>query len=703
MRFAALVFFALLQVEVRGVTMFAAANPIRKVVNMLKMIQGKIVEEGNKSESIFEKFMCDCKAGDGRLRESIKAADEKIPQLESRATEAKSTHQQLSQDLQQHKKDRADAKDTVSTAQALREKEAAAHAKDAAMTQSNIDALGKAIAALIKGGSVAGFLQTDTAAVVQKLAMSVNMDSSDREVLTSFLDGEARQGDAPQGGEITGILKQMKDEMAAYLAEAIAVEEEAAGNHISLVDAKEKEIAAAGKAVEQLSARLGDLAVEMAELGHDLEDTNNGLADDQKFLTDFAAECERKKAEWTEYQKTQAEENQAISETIKVLIDDDALELFRKTLPSPREGVSFVQLSLKRASAATIRGLGKRIRAAEILGPRHRGDHRLELLEIALRGRTAGFSDVIANLDKLVALLKEEQKTDDDKKVFCERALDVTEDEKKAGDRAIADRETVLAQVNDTMLNLETEIHALVDGVRTLDEKVVEFTQLRKEEHAQNVEAIASSSAAKDLLEVAKNRLLKFYNEKLYKAPKEQELSEQVQIVVNMGGESPPTPAPGGIAGTGIYAPSFVQVRQAPEADLSYKRKTQDSQGIIAMVDLLRGDLANEITETQTSEKNAQASYEDYVKDSNAKRATDSKAIANKEVVKGELEGTRHKNKEFLRSETKGFQDTVVEFQGLHGECDWLLVNHKLRKDARVEEADALEKAKSVLSGADYS
>jgi len=39
----------------------------------------------------------------------------------------------------------------------------------------------------------------------------------------------------------------------------------------------------------------------------------------------------------------------------------------------------------------------------------------------------------------------------------------------------------------------------------------------------------------------------------------------------------------------------------------------------------------------------------------------------------------------------------------LHLECDWLISNFQVRKEARAGEIDSLKKAKAVLSGADYS
>merc|ERR1719498_1722029 len=98
---------------------------------------------------------------------------------------------------------------------------------------------------------------------------------------------------------------------------------------------------------------------------------------------------------------------------------------------------------------------------------------------------------------------------------------------------------------------------ALEAGIVELDKSVAEATEQRKEENADFTELMASDTAAKDLLGFAKNRLNKFYNPKLYKAPPKRDLSAEDSIVTSMGGTLAPTNPPGGIAGTGI---SFAQV-----------------------------------------------------------------------------------------------------------------------------------------------
>ena len=72
--------------------------------------------------------------------------------------------------------------------------------------------MSRAIAALMKGAT-GSFLQTSERSVLRHLTMTMDLDDEDREALTAFLSqgqGDA-DGYAPQSGQITGILKQMKE------------------------------------------------------------------------------------------------------------------------------------------------------------------------------------------------------------------------------------------------------------------------------------------------------------------------------------------------------------------------------------------------------------------------------------------------------------------------------------------------------------
>merc|ERR1719316_1197893 len=121
--------------------------------------------------------------------------------------------------------------------------------------------------------------------------------------------------------------------MKADLDEANANEKKAIANYDSLVAAKEAEIEAATKAVEDKLTRVGNLGVEISTMKEDLDDTQKSMIEDKKFLAELEKGCATKQAEWDERCKLRTEELLALADTIKMLNDDDALELFKKTLP----------------------------------------------------------------------------------------------------------------------------------------------------------------------------------------------------------------------------------------------------------------------------------------------------------------------------------------------------------------------------------
>jgi chromosome segregation ATPase len=662
------------------------ANPIRKVVTMLQMMQNKVSAEGKKKQEIFDKFMCYCNNADTLLGGAITAAENKIPMLESSIGEDASLKKQLDADLVKHKSDRAAAKDAISKATAIRDKDAAAFAKDKSDLETNIGALDKAIPAIEKG--MGGFLQTSAAQVVKQLSINMDMSGVDREMLTNFL--ASKTGYAPASGEIVGILKTMKDEMTADLTDATNTENAAIASFDELVAAKTKEIDALTASIESKTARSGELAVKHAEMMNDLDDTREDLAESKKFLADLDVNCENKKKEWAMYQKMQGEELLALADTIKVLNDDDALELFKKTLPGSSASFMQVTVSSKAMQQKALAIL------AQVNSP------RVDLLEVALRGGKQGFGKIIKMIDNLTAELKKAQADDDDKKSYCEAELDKAEDKKKGLAQDISDIETAIDDETESIGTLKTEIEALDDGIKALDKEVAEATENRQSEHEEFKATYASNTAAVDLLKFAKNRLNKFYNPSQYKPPPKRELTEDEQITLNMGGTLAPTEAPGGIAGTGI---GLMQAAPPPppEADLAYKTKGEESSGVIVMIDTLVNDVETEMQEAKLEEKDAQGDYEKFMSDAKAKRAEDSKSMTDKEAALADTSDSLVSNKEALKNKKFEAMETEKFIGGLHADCDWLLKYYEMRKEARTNEIDAMAKAKDVLNGADYS
>jgi chromosome segregation ATPase len=383
-------------------------------------------------------------------------------------------------------------------------------------------------------------------------------------------------------------------------------------------------------------------------------------------------------------------------------------ELFKSTLPSPKSK-SFLQLG---ASNKALRAQVHKM--LETFKHAHPGDRaRLNFIMLALRGKKIGFEKVIMMIDEMVANLKTEQVDDENKKEYCTVQFDETDDQKKVLERSIADAEAAMSAAKDGIATLTDEIAALEAGIKALDESVAQATEQRKSENEEFTELMASDTAAKKLLNFAKNRLNKFYNPKLYKPPPKRELSDEDRIYDNLGG-SLTTTTPGGIAGTGIAVLAEVSAHQhrasglvapppPPETFGAYTKKHEETGGVMSMIDLLIKDLDKEMTEAETEEKLAQEDYEEMMAASAEKRATDSKSITEKGESKAAMEGELQEATDAKASASKELAATLEVIAQLHAECDWLLKYFDARKEARTSEIEALGQAKAVLSGADYS
>merc|ERR1719330_225243 len=308
----------------------SAINPIRKVVNLLQSMQQKVTEEGEKEKALYDKFLCYCKTGGTDLSASISAAKAKLGELATDIDTAKSKHSKTTAELSRAKEDRVAGQKAMDEATAIREREAATFAGLKSDSEANLAALSKAVTA-VDSGMAGGFLQTGAANVLRRL-VSVSRQSDDQQVLSAFLAG--RGSYAPQSGQISGILKTLHDEMSAALADAVKTENAAIDAYKSLMQSRLKEKAALTQAIESKSGKIGELAVQIASMENDGGDTADALAADQKFLAQLEKGCATKTAEWEARSKTRAEELVALADTIKILNDDDALELFKKTLPS---------------------------------------------------------------------------------------------------------------------------------------------------------------------------------------------------------------------------------------------------------------------------------------------------------------------------------------------------------------------------------
>lgn len=655
-----------------------ASNPIRKVVNMLEALQKKVTAEGEVEAKLFDKFKCYCKTSGGTLSKSISEAETKVPSLTSDIEEAEAKRKQDQEDLKQAQADRADAKASMAQATALREKAAAEFSKQKAEYTSNLAALQDAITAIEKG--VAGFVQTDVARKVRDVVINTkDISEFDRQPLVAFLSGTTGTDYVPQSNQIVGVLKEIKDTMSKSWEDLQAAEAASVSSQEELMTSKSKQVSALTKSIESKTTRVGSLAVQIVEMKEDLANTQATLDQDKHFLANMDHDCATKTSEYETNVKTRSDELLAIADAIKMLSSDDALQLFKTTLHKPSS--SFLQMKASLASQRTPYALTM-IQEAEKKARLHLSSSvpSLDFIALALHGKKVNFDKVVKMIDDMVSTLHGEQADDQDKKSYCTKQFDSSNDKKKGFERSAADLDTAISKGHDAVNTLKDEIEALENGIKALDKEVVEATEQRKTENKDYADMLASNAAAEKLLNMAKERLNKFYHPQKV-APVEQSIAF-VQIKAHQ--QDAPAPPP-----------------ETAGAYLGAKEEASD--GALATLDTIIQDLEKEMQESELMERDSQKDYEKAMQDAADRRALSSKSLTDKGAMKASVETELEANKGEKSATTLELMATDKFIASLHAECDFLLQYFDVRKEARDSEIASLQSAKNLLSGMDIS
>merc|ERR1719337_294180 len=311
-------------------------------------------------------------------------------------------------------------------------------------------------------------------------------------------------------------------------------------------------------------------------------------------------------------------------------------------------------------------------------------------------------------IDGMVTVLGKERTDDDAQKKFCDDDLAKSEKEQEDDDAQKDFCDKDLAKSEAEKASTEDAIASLQSEVKALDKAVAEATEQRKEEHGEFLTFQTESNAAVQLIEKAKNRLFKFYRPTMYKEKPKRELTEEEKLLVASGaGDMVATAAPEFIPGTTQTV--FAQVKDdaapapPPETWGAYQKKDGKSNGVIGLMEMLAKELQDDITEAEHEEETSQKDYERLMSESQKNREEKVGSITTKEAAKAELDTKLETTKEQKALQETELANIKTALHELHANCDFLIENYEVRKEARVNEIEGLKNAKSVLSGANFA
>jgi uncharacterized coiled-coil protein SlyX len=312
------------------------------------------------------------------------------------------------------------------------------------------------------------------------------------------------------------------------------------------------------------------------------------VADDKKFIKETEDSLATKKEAWKERSTLRAGEIEAISKAIYILHNDDARDLFKKSFASQGVALLQVQISEQRKAA---NGAVAALRSAA----QKTGDQRLLTLARLVEEPAGGsvkveFEPVIKAIDKMIALLNEEENKDLEIKETCES--DRMEDTRKA---VVASRE--IDELTDTVTKLVSDIAKLKEEVESLEaehkkvqEELDAATKIREDEHAAFKISDKDDEEAAETVKSAEEVLKSFYSENGLVFAQKGKAPEVT------AGEAPPPPPPTWEGG--------------------YGGKTGESTGILSIMEMVYQDILEDKAKAKAEEDKSQKEYDEFKADS---------------------------------------------------------------------------------------
>jgi len=381
--------------------------------------------------------------------------------------------------------------------------------------------------------------------------------------------------------------------------------------------------------------------------------------------------------QWERRSATRTAEIEAVSETLAILTEDDARDLMAKSvsLLQQRFGkVAFAATSRRLRAATFLR------RAAQVpdfdaddLLAAWRGRHgamtlgaargpRAQLSTLAISIQLDSFTKIKAMMDVMVADLKKQQQEEVDFKAYCTKEFDKTEKAVYAKKQEKKDVEAKIEKLDSLMAKLAKQIEKAKKQISESSDEIKKASKNREAENAEFQTTVADQRAMQTILNKALSRLEDFYKK-----------------------------------GKGN---KLVLAEQEPPVKFNSYKKNAGASPVMGLILQIIEDSKKLVAEATEAEYKAQGDYEKFVTDSNAVIKEVSNKVEAKTKATATAKGESAEAKGDLESAI-GELESLAEYDAdLHGECDWVLKNFDTRQKARLQEMEAIQAAKGILSGA---
>jgi len=674
-------------------------SPVTKVVELIKELKAKIEVDGKAEQKIYNKYACWCESTSERKATAIHQAMADIKAHGTSVLEYKGSIATYSSEINELGREIRDNQQSQDEATGIRQKENGEYEGQKAEMEQTLNALERGIKVLMGAGTGGDesllqlgnvkdemkllLLAKDVHEAVQKLPVDHLLSPASLAQLTTFtetpadyLDQKAKKSSSfsPQSATIQGILKDMYDTFSMNLEKATETEATQQKNYETLMATKNKEMQTLTETRIAKEGHKAEAEKNLADASQELDDTTVQMKADTELFDDTKAACTAKAAEWNERVRARSEEMAGINKGLEILTSDEARAMFTKAIKPGMEAAAFFQESSVADSQPAMKAY-KKLKAVAMK------TKSLRLAQIAAQLRTGGhFDAVIVEIDKMIAVHKEDEQDDIEQRDWCKEETFKNEQEAARYEYKVEKHNTRIMKLTKKLEDLEVSKQQTIAAITDTREDIASMESTRIEEHNAFEGAKSDDEQASALLAAAIEAMGAFYkNNKI----------DQGEIQ-------------GGAKAALVQAPEFeVSEDQAPDASFSSAGKSGgESKGIISLMTMIKEDLDDEVKNGVKNEKKNQASFE---KAHTAAHKLLSDLLAKKTNLESSIADTNKEiNDETIEKEgTQSLLDEEREYlASIKPDCDWILKEFTPRRETRGEEVQALIEAKGMLAGA---
>merc|ERR1719161_1419336 len=456
-----------------------------------------------------------------------------------------------------------------------------------------------------------------------------------------------------KSGGIIAKIEEMKEKAEETLSEMRSTEMKATNDFSMLEQSLNNGITVANEKISNAKTMIGAKTEEKSTAEGDLGETKAAKAADEKYVAQLKHDCEEAAANWAARQASAQAEMGAINKAIEILSEGVRVLLLQSGSKMKRSD----DVSDDEAPVATVDPT--RAKLVQKLKDMSRSFGSYALMEMAGSASSDPFVKIRGIIEDMIAKLMKEAQEEATQKAFCDEEMGKSTKAKEEKTMTLDKLQSRIDKATSRTAELDGAVKALESEIAELDAATAEATKIRSEEHETYLKASKDFGDAVKATEMAIKVLKDFYD-------------------------------------NAALIQTSSKTARAPEFGSA---KSGAGGAIISILEMSNEDFVKLHEETETSEAEAQETFEKLMNDSKAsKGAKEAEVKASLSEIKSlnvalENNGEDH-------SMTSSELAAVNEYlEKLKPQCEEKVMSYAEKKARREAEIAGLKEALEILSG----